>query len=550
MAFLQNDGGIAEEKVLQMLTKKFWLTAGRIFPVLLVLAGLALPAAVSYGQTEEPPSGWSEPALISYGWFPDIAADASGRVHLVWSSGTTGYDVVMYTASDDGVTWTDINDIAARPTLGSVTRPTIVIDPLGVFHMTFKDYTVYYTSGPAASVSAASLIPYRQVSKGPAAYFSKVLRDSKGRLHFIITENVFSSVCSLCLHVFYRWSDDNGQTFSDLVDISEAIPTGAAKTQFVIDDQDNLHVVWEAGRGGDLGQLLTTNTKVYYAVSRDRGTTWETPIEFRTPPLLEAEATPTGTPEPPQKTTARNVVLGLDGEGKLLVAWLGLPQDLIYYRVSSDQGRTWTDPQPIPDVWGGWSIHPGRLDTYTMATDSAGQIHLVFVGRTVENVKLRHTTDGSTLLDLLRVSWDGSGWSKPDTITTLAGDVPEWPRLAISNGNQLNLAWFVRDQENIFGDPGGYQIWYARGSSSASFVPSAPLPTIAPTVRPTNTLPPAEVVSPDATPTIDFAQLPPTTGEGQEPFTESNLLVLIGTSLFPAAMVVIVVAVIVLVRRR
>ena len=85
-----------------MLTKNFWLTAGRIFPVLLVLAGLLIPASASYGQTEDPTPGWTEPALLSYGWFPDVAADASGRVHVVWSSGTTGYDVVMYSSTTDG----------------------------------------------------------------------------------------------------------------------------------------------------------------------------------------------------------------------------------------------------------------------------------------------------------------------------------------------------------------------------------------------------------------------------------------------------------------
>jgi hypothetical protein len=527
----------------------FWIRAGKFFVAVLMLAGLMVPASASYGQTGEQTPGWSEPALISYGWFPDITADASGRVHIVWSSGTTGYDVVMYSTTMDGVTWTGINDIAAKPTLGAVTRPTIIIDPLGVFHMTFRDYTVYYTHGPADSVSAATLIPYRQVSKGASAYFSKVARDSQGRLHFIITENVFSAACSLCFHVFYRYSDDNGQTFSDLVNISEAVLTGAAKPQVVIDRQDNIHVVWEAGRGGDLGQLLTLNTKVYYTASYDRGTTWETPVEFQTPPI-EPEEVVGETPAAPAKTTARNVVIGMDGVGNLMAAWLGLPQDLIYYRISSDQGRTWTAPQPIAGVWGGWSLYFGKLDTYTMATDRAGDIHLVFVGRTVEDEKLRYTSDDSTILDLLHVSWEGVNWSKPDTVTTLVGDVPEWPRLAVSNGNQLNLIWFVRDQENIYGDPSGYQVWYSRGLSSASFVPSVPLPTIEPTVRPTNTLPPAATISPDATPTVDFAQLPPTTGEGQEPFTESNLLALIGASLFPAAMLVVVVAAIVLIRRR
>lgn len=529
-----------------MTKKNFWLRTSKLFSVLVGLAFLLVPVMPSFGQT----SNWSEPMAISFGWFSDIAADASGRVHLVWSSGTVGYDVVMYSTTMDGKTWSIVNDIAAKPTLGAVTRPTILIDPLGMFHMTFKDYTVYYTHGPADSITAASLIPYQQVSKGAGAYFSKVVRDSQGRLHFIITETVLSSQCSFCLHVFYRLSDDNGKTMSDLVDISEATQTGAAKPQVVLDKQDNIHVVWEAGRGGDLGQLLTLNTKVFYAVSRDRGVTWETPVEFQTPAIESSNIFVNGTAVP-EKTTARNVVIGMDGKGQLVVAWLGLPQDQIYYRTSGDQGRTWTDPQTIPDVWGGWSLHAGKLDTYTMATDSAGHIHLAFVGRTVADPKLRLSPDGkTTVLDMLHVTWDGNSWSNPETVTTLIGDVPEWPRLAVSNGNILNLTWFVRDQENIFGDPSGYQVWYARGISSSPAISSVSLPTQAPTVQPTNTLPPVSTISPNVTATIDFANLPPATVNGQEPYTESNLLVLIFTSVLPAVLLTGIIVAVVLLRRR
>jgi len=114
----------------------------------------------------------------------------------------------------------------------------------------------------------------------------------------------------------------------------------------------------------------------------------------------------------------------------------------------------------------------------------------------------------------------------------------------------LNLTWFVRDQENIFGDPSGYQVWYARGISSSPAISSVSLPTQAPTVQPTNTLPPVSTISPNVTATIDFANLPPATVNGQEPYTESNLLALIFTSLLPAALLTGIVVAVVLLRRR
>ncbi|MBI3243390.1 MAG: hypothetical protein HYZ49_13960, partial [Chloroflexi bacterium] len=94
-----------------MLKKTFWLKAIKLLSIFAVLASLLASTLPSFGQA----SNWTEPSVISFGWFPDITADASGRVHLVWSSGTAGYNVVLYTSSMDGVNWSTINDIAALP---------------------------------------------------------------------------------------------------------------------------------------------------------------------------------------------------------------------------------------------------------------------------------------------------------------------------------------------------------------------------------------------------------------------------------------------------
>jgi len=66
---------------------------------------------------------------------------------------------------------------------------------------------------------------------------------------------------------------------------------------------------------------------------------------------------------------AKNIALGLDGQDRLLVAWLDMSQDLIYYQLSSDQGQTWSPPRPIPGVWvGGLFTKPVSMITLWLPT--------------------------------------------------------------------------------------------------------------------------------------------------------------------------------------
>lgn len=485
--------------------------------VLAVLVSLTI-TTVAYGQ----PPRWSQPVPLSpselSAWFPDVATDLTGQVHIVWSAAPGDYDTVMYTTSPDSQEWSAPTDIAALPqTAGSeATRPSILIDPQGIFHLTYRYTTVYYSQARIESARTANswLLPTIINRSGNVAYFSRMAEDGLGRLHLVFTENVPTAECSICYHVFYRQSDDNGHSWSAPIDISD-LPTGAAKPQILIDRQDNIHVVWESGPGGSYGQVGDP-IRVMYTVSRDRGMTWAAPLEF---------ATPSG--------KARNVAIGLDGEGKLLVAWLGAPEDLVYYQFSRDQGYSWSPRQSIPAVWGGITVFGTYLDSYAMATDSAGNVHLVLVGRTAQDQKS---------LSVLHLTWNGSAWSEPEAITTLQGDVPEWPRIAVGNGNQLHVVWFVRDEAHVWDtDRGQYQIWYARGTASAPPVPPIAWPTASPTPQHTP-MPTVMALPQPLKPNLNTTQ-PPDAVSAELLTTDTDDLLLLAKSLAPVALLIAIVAI-------
>ncbi len=503
----------------------------------LVMAGLLHLASSPLLVPEAQVVSWSPPEPLSpsggYSWFPDITTDAFGNIHVAYASGYIGYDSVFYTTSNDGTSWTKPNDIFSLPQVGinsAATRPCILFDGKSKLHLTFADLTsVYYSNNSTTdAMSAQSWAPMQLMSGKQIAYFSRLVVDQDGTLHLAYTENTPSSSNAVAYHVYYRQSKDNGETWTDSVDLSKN-QNGAVKPQFVVDDEKNIHLVWESGRGGGLGQLANP-TSVSYSVSYDGGRTWAEPFQF---PLGQDEM-------------AKNITIGVDRNGHLVVAYWLLPQNTIQFLISEDNGHTWSEAAPIPGVWGAAPLYQSNLDTYSMANDSSGKIHLVAVGK---------TSEAGQSLNVLDLVWNGSDWSPPEVIATYQGDVPEWPRVAISNGNQVNVVWFVRDEAHVWdSDHGVYQVWYSKGQASAPYIPPKTAPSPTPTLEATLAemdaqTPGAETPTPANTPepTIHLNNVkPPDT----LPLNETDYLALLAKALFPSALFVAGIVLIAVLRKR
>lgn len=524
-----------------MAWKKIGSAIGQLLIIGMLLTVGYSPAFAT--PLEQTTLSWSPPiAFERNGWFPEIVADTTGRIHLAWSnsvinavqSGSTtlreGYDVVLYTSSADGITWSDINEIAAlnQTTLNNVevTRPAMLVDHEGMMHMTYRDINLHYANAPVQlAAQANNWSEAKQINSNGLAYFSRLAEDSQGRLHMVYSEDIPTTDCMICYHLMYRNSDDHGETWSRETDIS-VIPTGSAKPTLLIDNKDNLHITWEAGRGGTLGQL-TDPTSVMYTVSYNRGQSWASPIEIAAP---EAER-------------SKNVTIGQDGRGNLVMAWWSLPDDTIYYQVSMDNGLTWLQPTLLPGVWGTWANVQSRLDMFSMARDSAGNLHMVMVGRTALV---------SEQLSLIHLTWDGAAWSAPDTIVAYNGDQPEWPRVVITNGNELNVVWFVRPEDYIWiASVDYYKIWFSRARVNAPYAPSGQYPTLIPPTPTVATPLPTEIgqSTPYPTPVMINATLNPEQ-LGRDTTSEIGQLGIMAVALVPTLGLVGILLAVILIRRR
>jgi hypothetical protein len=490
-------------------------------------------------------TGWTTPIQLSFdkvsAWFPDLTTDEYGSVHVVWSQSTGNFDNVMYTVSKNGETWLPANDIIAiEANRGSeATRPRIIANNLNSeLFLTYRYNQVFVASANNADAFRANAWETTAIlsNMDQVAYFSDIKLDADGNLHLLTTWNVPTSTCEICYHVFYRRLNTDATQWTDAKDIS-LIDSGVAKPNLLVDHLGNLHAIWESSdSGGGAYGNVQQPAYLMYSHSIDGGNTWSDTLKLDV-----------------VRDESRNPAISEDVNGQLVVTWLGLPEDKIYFLLSDDGGESWSASEEIPGISGGWSIYNSLLDDASMAIDSDGMVHLVVIGR-VDAV--------SESLQILHLTWDGDAWSVPDVIATYASGAPEWPRIAVSEGNILNAVWFLRDADHIWDTENGtYTIWYSRLETSAKAIPPKIRPTSTPTpvgteqptvistvgtmVASIETTTPMPVFTETVMPTIPENYIP---GENAA-YKETDYLKLVAIAAVPALLFVGIIVAIVLFRR-
>jgi hypothetical protein len=529
----------------------------------LLLAALAWGEPVVRAQG----GGWDKPVEVSSAqktrssWFPDLAVAPDGSVHIVWSSGITRedkpgqpriLDLLMYRSLRNGQ-WSEINDIDQTGEGGYTVRNSIVMGRDGQLHVLVRQHlTTYAMRAPwtdAWSARAWTGIPITR----DGTYYNALAVDSKGRLHAIWTEAVpdkpgVPSVCKNCSDIFYRRSDDGGQTWTAPINLSQS-PEGSTKPQIKVDKNDGVHVVWEEGFDWYVTQGVPTAGA--YRYSPDGGQSWEPTVRMTLPPFVPPPppAAPGAPPEPtpaPIEQAPIQMTLGLIDHEQPLLVYRSNVTDKVYFQRSEDRGRSWTPPAAIPRIVSR-DYNDGYTDEYAMVTDGDGRVHLFLAGflegDTDPTLDLK-PTDQRNRPRLLHLIFERGRWSGPEVVftdtdypgyapeVTAACDAiapsrsqmprvltpeqketfsacraqeryPEWPR-AVIQGDRLYLTWFTRNSNDLHdSEKGGYQVWYA--SRTLDSRPVTPPPQFTPTPAPVATAAPA-TPAPAPTPTLAPAE--------------------------------------------
>jgi hypothetical protein len=501
-----------------------WLVILSLSLVLAILIGTML-FIPSHAQSD----WWSTPINISDtpngSWFPDLAVDNMGNVHVVWCETEwdefqTGTEYLFY-SQRNSQGWTQPNDLVAASRW--IHRSSIAVDTLGNLYLTFLEDNpprygrgVYFGYAPVnTAYSAASWSDWRFIGGSWDGYVSDIVVDRENQLHVIYSESSGSDPSDLCPQgncsdVFYRNSQDGGRNWSAPVNLSRSAP-GTKRIGLMVDGQGSIHAFWD--EGGDRYQP-DVPIGVAHTVSHDGGLSWSTPVL-----VTSAFGMP------------HQIIAGFDGRGQTIIAWRtanvsleGQPvaDDHVYYQVSAD-GVSWSAPVPIPGILAREDV--AQYDEYGMATDSAGDLH--FVG------SVRLSTSDPTP-GIFHLQWDGERWSAPERISTGSG-YPEHPRIVIENGNVLHVVWAVRGSRGY--NPQQIDVWYCtKQLASPAWTPvPTPVPLATPTLTPLSS--PVATVTPY--PTLGSVS----TGLPTGLYTEYDEILQLMVALVPVVLLVIVIVV-------
>ena len=391
-----------------------------------LVAVVAVAAAVGLAGPQpagaQSPSGdWSAPLMLyrsdlSVSW-PIVVTDAYGTVHVFWVEGSSEYtpsnlpSVIFHTENDNG-RWSKPSDILLSPGNGSAEAPEVAADAFGGLHMIWHgpNNTLYYSSVDARKAAEAG------AWSTPKAIATSLLHtgifvDAKGGIHVVYPNaNNFG--------VSYTYSSDGGGSWSSGTTV--ALPyqgnSAADYAQVAVDSAGNIHVVWTEFQLPNAWPPLG----VFYARSTDGGKTWSPALRFAGQGYDVA-------------------TIKVDSENRVHADWNGMiTVGGRYYVQSRDSGKTWSKPVAvIPAKIGGTS---GYSD---LAIDSAGHVHMASAASV-------HRGTGE-FASMVYSAPENGVWSPR---VGLSGDLQgtrvqsvEWPRIAVSDGNRLNVVFEVGYEE-------------------------------------------------------------------------------------------------------
>jgi hypothetical protein len=203
-------------------------------------------------------------------FFPVIAADPYGGVHVFWTQGNA-----IYYRYKEGLSWSLPIDVVWSEA-ESITFPSVVVDQDGILYLAWFSYgEIRFKSVPsweAGNVhkwSTDKTIGYTGGSGTPL----RMAVDAKNRLHIVFADWYGTEPGN----VYHMLSIDGGETWSNPLKISSISQRQlATDPRIAIDDQGQAHIVWGLMDQNQEGLQLG----VYYARLDSDGNLLEDSVEI------------------------------------------------------------------------------------------------------------------------------------------------------------------------------------------------------------------------------------------------------------------------------
>jgi hypothetical protein len=233
----------------------------RLLPaVLLLLYSFSVqPAQADWTQAKR--LTWD----IGFPYYPALAIDASGRVHVVWQDSTAGgYEIFYKKSEDGGSNWSASKRLTW--TAGISDYPAIAAGPSGAVHVVWEDmtpgnYEIFYKK---STDGGDTWTPNKRLTWNAGwSQFCTLTVDPLNRPHLVWDDGTSGN-----FEIYYKKSTNGGDTWSAAQRLTWNSGYSYAPS---IDAESaaNLHLVWHDNTPG--------NSEVYYKKSTNGGASWTTP---------------------------------------------------------------------------------------------------------------------------------------------------------------------------------------------------------------------------------------------------------------------------------
>lgn len=296
---------------------------------------------------------WTAPVNISQSpgnsrWVA-LAADAGGNVHAVWSDDVTGNSEIYYARKEASTSnWSAPVNVSNTP--GNSPSPAVAVDGGGAVHVAWHDFTpgpteIYYVTQPDPTAPWSS--PVDVSSTTGASYFPALAVDSSGTVHLVWMDAIVVDDGTPS-EILYARKPPDGE-WTPYANLSRG--TGSAEMPtLAVGPEDALHVAWDT----------TADPRLLYVRRPAPEMGWTAPVTVTT--------IPPGTQYP-----ATSIAVGLTETVHVL--WSGpgpLSRDVLYSIAA---------PPPIPEDHvlvldeGGFAVAGACVyqnGVPTVATDDSG----------------------------------------------------------------------------------------------------------------------------------------------------------------------------------
>ena len=185
--------------------------------------------------------------------FPTAITDASNNIHIFWQEGENNNSEIYYSKFDfNGKILIDSKRITPASHSQSL-YCKVTIDSNGFLHLIWEEKfqthsNIYYTKINKNGEKTVAPKPItKNIELGTYSTFPQIIADSIDNIHIVWS---WAYKREENFDIFYSKLDSNGNILVDNTPLTNNL-ANCHNDSIAIDDEDNIHIVWQDGRDGD-----------------------------------------------------------------------------------------------------------------------------------------------------------------------------------------------------------------------------------------------------------------------------------------------------------